>query len=72
MAGIYIIDKNIEDMFINEVKNKNKDVFIVNDLVIASSKNYFIYLIDNDASDSETGIYEIKSIGSECFLKNIL
>lgn len=69
MAGIYIIDKLIESPFINEVKNKNSNVFIVNDLVINNSNNYFIYLIDNDALDSETGIYEIKSIGENSPIK---
>lgn len=71
MAGIYIIDKNIENAFISEVKNKNKDVFIVNDVVMKNSNNYFIYLIDNDAAESETGIYEIKSFGNESFLKDV-
>jgi hypothetical protein len=71
MAGIYIIDYKIEKLFIDEVKKKNRDVFSVNDVVINNSDNYFIYLIDNDAIDSETGIYEIKSIGERSVLKGV-
>lgn len=72
MAGIYIIDRNIENIFISEIKKRNEDVFVVNDYIIKNTNNYFIYLIDNDSVESETGVYEIKAIGKECFLQNVL
>lgn len=72
MAGIYVIDKKVETQFINEVKKNNPDIFMVNDVIINNSNNYFIYLIDNDSIDSETGISEIRSVGIESFLKDVL
>jgi hypothetical protein len=72
LAVLYIIDESLEKKFIEEVKRKHKDVFLVNDYIVNNSDNYFIYMLDTDAVDSTTGIYEIKTVGNQSELKNVV
>ncbi len=69
MAGIYLINENIENEFIQAVKDKKGNLFEINEVIVSNTNDYAIYIIDNDSLEFETGICEIVKIGDESFFK---
>ncbi|MCW8899653.1 MAG: hypothetical protein OQK95_03170 [Gammaproteobacteria bacterium] len=61
MAGIYLFSPDFESKFVKEVIS-NPAPFSY-DFIIKEDKGYFLYVVDADNPESETGIYEIVSYG---------
>ncbi len=61
MIGLYFVPDSEKKNFINRIKKKHLTSSI--DYGIKNSKNYFMYLVDDDNEESSTDIYEIVSCG---------